>query len=157
MRAAPDGTGTLPNRASRACGVALAVRLTTTPWLLLLQTPPCADGCTGCVSPVQAATLPASLCCQLLVPLGTGMSEHAAIQQDADRLLSACCDRMASLLAPDATLAADAGMQATLLQFLGPLHDMLNSAARRGLFRRLPFALLQVLSPPPVQGRAACG
>jgi hypothetical protein len=38
----------------------------------------------------QAATLHASLCCNLLVALDTGASEHAAIQQEADRLLAAC-------------------------------------------------------------------
>jgi hypothetical protein len=104
---------------------------------------------------LQAAILPASLCCTLLVPLDSGMSEHAAIQQEADRLLAACCARFGSLLATDATLAADASVQAPLLQFLGPLQDMLNNQARRDLFRRLPFALLLVLAPPLVLRSAA--
>ena len=54
---------------------------------------------------------------------------------------------MATQLAEDPVQAADTNLQGQLLQFLGPLQDMLNDEWRRGLFSRLPFVLLQVLMP----------
>jgi hypothetical protein len=96
---------------------------------------------------VQAAALPATICLLLLSALDTGASEHIALQAAADRLLATCCGRTRELLAADLATRADAGVRGKLLQFLGPLQDMLNDKRRRDLFGGLPFDIMRVRAP----------
>lgn len=91
--------------------------------------------------------LDASACLALLRVLDTGVSEHSAVQGAADRLMLAAVDRAASLLG-EAGVRSDAGVQASLLDLLGPLEAVLNdSKLRRPLFSKLPFEMLRVRPP----------
>lgn len=93
---------------------------------------------------MQVEALAAPACLALLAVLDTGVSEHGAVQAAADRLLTATIDRAASLLR-DADVRSDAGVQAALLELLGPLQGVLNDGRlRRPLFGKLPFEALRV-------------
>ena len=71
-----------------------------------------------------SATIPAATCLALLTALETGASAHDQVQAEADELVAAA--------------------RRQLLQYLGPLQDMLNSEPRRKLFGSVTYELLRV-------------
>lgn len=92
----------------------------------------------------QVDQLPAPVCLALLGVLDTGVSEHSAVQAAADKLRSASIDRAASLLS-EADVRSDGGVQAALLELLGPLQGVPNDIRLRcRLFCKLPFEVLRV-------------
>lgn len=68
--------------------------------------------------------MPATAYVPLLSALETGASSHDSLQAGADRLAAAIWKQ--------------------LLQYLGPLQDMLNHDERRQVFVSIPFGLLRV-------------
>ena len=93
--------------------------------------------------PLQADQLSAASCLELLNHLETGVSEHDQLQAMGGSLQVAACQRLSKLLAEDPAVCSDAAVQAQLLAFLGPLHNMLNDSRRPELFLGLPFKALQ--------------
>lgn len=114
-------------------------------------------GIASMLSPLQANELTAPTCLDvLLAPLDTGVSAHAAVQSQGSTLRHQAAQQLGKLLRDDdGSLAADAGVQAALLAWLGPLHRMLNCPTRCHLFFCLPFELLRVSWHTAMQAPAA--
>ena len=91
----------------------------------------------------QASQLPAIVCLTLLHELDTGCSAHDSVQAAAHQLASLSYYSMFTTLRAPATIA-DREVQAALLRYLGPLHDMLNDHHRRQLFMSLSFETVRV-------------
>lgn len=92
---------------------------------------------------MQASQLPAAVCLTLLHELDTGCSAHDSVQAAAHQLASLSYYSMFTTLRAPATIA-DKEVQAALLRYLGPLHDMLNDLHRRQLFMSLSFETVRV-------------
>ena len=108
--------------------------------------------------PVQHYELPATACLRLLSAFDTSVSEHTALQAVADRIAAACHNHTCRLLAAEGPAGVNAEVQELLLQYLGPLQDMLNDKRRRELFMELPFEMLRVSTrcPADLIGLAHC-
>lgn len=91
----------------------------------------------------QASQLPAIVCLTFLNAMETGCSAHDSVQVAARQLASACYYRVFTTLREPATIA-DKDVQAALLRYLGPLHEMLDDSQRRQLFMCLPFNTMRV-------------
>lgn len=100
---------------------------------------------TPCAATLQVGKLATPTCLALLAALDTGVSGHAAVQAKGRKLTEQAVKRLCRLLKnDDGALAADAGVQAALLAWLGPLQSMLNCDVRRTVFESVPFELLRV-------------
>ena len=101
--------------------------------------------------------MPATACLSLLSSLESGASDHNEIQAEADKLLEAVHKQLCSLLPADG-VGQGASAKHQLLQYLGPLQDMLNNERRRKVFTSIPFGLLRVsaLSGMDVHERVRC-
>lgn len=98
---------------------------------------------TGVLQCMQALRLSAAVCFRALHELETGCSAHSSVQKAARELADACCRRLGAAFERE-TVSGDKELQAALLRYLGPLHQMLNNRQRRQLFVRLPLAVVRV-------------
>lgn len=92
---------------------------------------------------VQASELPPPVCLGLLDEMETGCSPHNSVQAAAKELEVACFQRLGAVLRQGGA-AADRDLQAAVLRYLGPLHEMLNDRERRQLFTGLPYETVRV-------------
>jgi hypothetical protein len=89
---------------------------------------------------VQVSSLPAIACLALLPALETPVSGHGNLQAVANNLEADASKQLCKLLAAGGAVP-DAASRQMLVQYLGPLQEMLNSTERREVFASIPFGL----------------